>query len=222
MKEKNSFFITIEGVEGCGKTTQAKLLAAYLRKKGFKVSLTREPGGTKIGNTIRKILLNPKNREMDRYAELFLYLAARAQHLEEIILPKLKENTIIICDRFSDATRVYQGHSRGIPQSFIRALHSEAHLALKPDLTILLDMKEKYGLKRAKTRNQQGSLSSREGRFENESQDFHRRVRQGYLKIAKKEKKRVKVVDASASIEKVHGEIIQIIDHLLRIEHSEI
>lgn len=217
MREKKSYFITFEGVEGCGKTTQARMLVSYLRRKGFKVTLTREPGGTKIGNAIRKILLDPKNKAMDRYTELFLYLAARAQHLEEIILPKLKENVIVICDRFSDATRVYQGHTRGIPQSFISAIHSKAHLSLKPDLTILLDMREKYGLKRATTRNQRSSLSSREGRFENESQHFHRSVRQGYLKIAKKEKNRVKVVDASASIKKVHQDIIKIIDRLLRI-----
>lgn len=217
MRKKSSFFITIEGVEGCGKTTQAKLLKDYLRKKGFKVFLTREPGGTKISNAIRKILLNPKNKEMDRYAELFLYLAARAQHLKEIILPKLKGNTIVICDRFSDATRVYQGYSRAIPQSFIRTLHSGAHLSLKPDLTILLDLKEKYGLRRAKTRNQQGSQLFREGRFENESQDFHRRVRQGYLKIAKEEKRRVKVLDASGTIKKVHKDIIKVVNKLLRI-----
>lgn len=215
MTKKTSFFITIEGVEGCGKTTQAKLLARYLKKKGFKVFLTREPGGTKIGNAIRKILLDPRNKEMDRYAELFLYLAVRAQHIKEIIIPKLKEKTIVICDRFSDATRVYQGHARAISLSFIEKLHSPDHLSLKPGLTILLDMREKYGLKRAKKRNQQKPSSFREERFENESAAFHRKVRRGYLRIARKEKRRVKIVDASGTVEEIHEDIVNIVDTLL-------
>ncbi len=215
MKKNASLFITIEGIEGCGKTTQAKLLARYLKKKGFKVFLTREPGGTKIGNAIRKILLSPENKNMDRYTELFLYLAVRAQHLKEIILPKLKEKTIIICDRFSDATQVYQGFSRKIPRSFIKKLHSVDQLSLKPDLTILLDMKEKYGLRRAKKRNRQKNSAIHEGRFEEESDSFHRKVRRGYLVIAMEEKKRVKVVDASADIEKIHKDITKIVDKLL-------
>ncbi|MEW5807584.1 MAG: dTMP kinase [Acidobacteriota bacterium] len=210
-----SFFITFEGVEGCGKTTQARELASHLKTKGYEVFLTREPGGTEIGNAIRRILLDSKNSGMNPYTELYLYLAARVHHIQEVIIPRLERNEIVICDRFSDATKAYQGFARGIPLNFIERLHRTNLHPLKPDLTILLDLSPEIGLKRARERNSSKKVF-KEGRFEEEALAFHRKIRKGYLDIAKKERKRIKIVDASGDLEEVRQEVFRKVDEFLK------
>ncbi len=145
-------FITFEGIEGCGKTTQIGLLDKWLRSKGYRTLLTREPGGTPIGEKIRNILLAPRFQEMFPITELLLYAAGRHQHIQEVILPALKEGKIILCDRFADATQAYQGGARKIDPKFLTALHSLAVGSLKPHLTILLDCPVATGLKRIQKR----------------------------------------------------------------------
>lgn len=203
----NGKFITFEGIEGCGKTTQIKLLNEYLKKRGIKTVLTREPGGTLIGDEIRKTLLDANNKKMHPVTELLLYSASRRQHLEELIKPAIAEGKFVLCDRYSDSTTAYQGAARKIGGKILTDLDKIATDALKPDLTIIFDIDPKEGLKRVAGR---GTLD----RLEQEEFNFHERVRNGYLEIAKAEPKRVKVLDASKKIEDLHKEIIGIITHL--------
>lgn len=201
-------FISFEGIEGSGKSTQVTLLAEHLRAKGQDVLETAEPGGTKIGNKIRKLLLEPQNH-MDPLAELLLYYAARAQHVRERIYPAILRNTIVITDRFTDSTVAYQGHARGIDLSVIDALNDIVVPDMKPYLTILLDFDVEEGLRRNRD-------AQKEDRFEQETIDFHNRVRQGFHQIAKEEPERVKLVDASQSREEVSREIIKIVEDIWR------
>lgn len=194
-------FITFEGIEGCGKTTQIKLLDEYLRKNGFKTVLTREPGGTKIGDQIRNVLLDPANEKMHKVTELLLYGASRSQHLEELIKPALTDGKIVLCDRYSDSTTAYQGAARKLDKEFILQLDSLTTGGLKPDLTIILDISAKEGLSRACGR-------SSPDRFEQEEISFHERVRDGYMAIAKAEPERVKVVDGTKAIKEIHKEVV--------------
>jgi dTMP kinase len=201
------FFITFEGIDFCGKTTQAKRLASYLKKKGHDVVLIREPGGERISEKIRKILLSEKNKEMTHTTELLLYLASRAQLTERIILPSLKQKKTVICDRYSDSTLAYQGYGRGLNKNMIRNLNRVASSGLSPDLTILLDVPIEISLKRkAKEKKNKGG-----DRLEKEKFEFHQRIRDGYLKIAQKNKKRIKIIDGRKDQEKtwqkVKGEI---------------
>lgn len=202
-------FITFEGIEGCGKTTQIRLLEDFLKLRSHDTILTREPGGTKIGDQIRKILLSVENRGMFPVAELFLYAAARSQHVEEVIKPALKDGKIVLCDRFADATTAYQGAARKIERDFLKQVHQIATGGLKPDLTILLDLPAGTGLKRAWDRNEREQIRGKEDRFEQEAIDFHERVREGYLEIAREEPFRVKIVNASELVDSVHRGIIQ-------------
>jgi dTMP kinase len=201
-------FISFEGIEGSGKSTQVKFLAEYLRAKGQDVLETAEPGGTKIGNKIRKLLLEPLNH-MDPLAELLLYYSARAQHVRERIYPAILRNTIVITDRFTDSTVAYQGHARGIDLSVIDALNDIVVPDMKPYLTILLDFDVEEGLRRNRD-------AQKDDRFEQETIDFHNRVRQGFHQIAKEEPERVKLVDASQSREEVSREIIKIVEEIWR------
>ena len=201
-------FISFEGIEGSGKSTQVKLLAEHLRAKGQDVLETAEPGGTKIGNKIRKLLLEPQNH-MDPLAELLLYYSARAQHVRERIYPAILRNTIVITDRFTDSTVAYQGHARGIDLSVIDALNDIVVPDMKPYLTILLDFDVEEGLRRNRD-------AQKDDRFEQETIDFHNRVRQGFHQIAKEEPERVKLVDASQSREEVSREIIKIVEEIWR------
>jgi len=203
-------FITFEGIEGSGKTTQIKLVKEILESKGLTVICTREPGGTKIGDKIRDVLLDPSNKEMNPLTELILYEASRAQHLEELIKPALKNGVIVLCDRFSDSTIAYQGAARKIASSTLIDIDKIATGGLKPDLTIVLDIDPKEGLKRA---NKRGKLD----RFEQEEISFHERVRKGYLDLAKKEPARVKLVDGSRSPTVIHKDIATLLNHLLKI-----
>ncbi len=206
-------FVTFEGIEGSGKSTQIYMLADYLRTAGRSVRLTREPGGTPIGDRIRKILLDPGSRP-DPKTELLLYAASRAQHLSEVILPGLEAGEIVLCDRFSDATIAYQGYGRGLDRAVIYELDRIVTSGLKPHLTILLDIDARKGLERARSRNSTEGLEA-EARFENEDISFHERVRAGYLALAGQEPERIRIVDASRSPEDVHREIRKIVDGML-------
>jgi dTMP kinase len=208
------FFITFEGIEGSGKTTQISLLSDYLAARGRSVRLTREPGGTPIGDQVRKILLDPANTALDPRAELLLYAAGRAQHLAELIRPALEGGATVLCDRFSDATEAYQGHGRGLDLELIGNLDRLVTGGMRPDLTILLDIDASEGLSRARGRNSRHGLET-EARFENEQLPFHERVRQGYLELARREPGRFRVVDASRQPEAVHREVRRIVDEIL-------
>jgi len=206
-------------VEGSGKTTQIQRLKRYLTRKGFLCKVTREPGGTPISEKIRKILLDPDHRDLIPLSELFLYEAARAQHIHEVITPLLKRGVVVLCDRFSDATLAYQGYGRKLDQNLIRKLNRLASRGIKPDLTFLLDCPSDLGLKRALQRNQI-SKNEKEGRFEKEKIQFHHRVRKGYLTIAKKEPKRVKLIDTRVGEERVFERIRRTVDELLTRSHQ--
>jgi dTMP kinase len=207
-------FVTFEGIEGSGKSTQIALVADYLSMQGRSATLTREPGGTPIGDHVRKVLLDPANTALAPKAELLLYAAGRAQHLDEIIVPALKAGRIVLCDRFSDATLAYQGYGRGLDLELIRDLDRLVTAGLRPDLTVLLDIDAAAGLSRARGRNSRGGLES-EARFENEHLSFHERVRQGYLDLARQEPGRFRIVDASPPPGTVQNEIRRAVDELL-------
>jgi len=209
-----SRFITFEGTEGCGKSTQLRLLADHLRRQGLQVCVTREPGGCPISDAIRQILLDPSSAGMDPQTELFLYAAARAQHMAEVVRPALERGEIVLCDRFTDATLAYQGYGRGLDIEQISALNRDATGSREPDLTLLLDIPLETGLARAISRNSDAEVD--EGRFEQEELSFHRRVRDGYLTLARNEQ-RFRVIPASGSIDEVAQQILQTVDPWLGI-----
>ncbi len=211
MNIPGGFFVTFEGIEGCGKSTQAGLLADYLKAKGLEVVLTHEPGGTAIGSRIRAILLDPEIRGITGLTELMLFSADRAQHMAEVIEPALKEGGVVICDRFSDATEAYQGYARGLDLEVISRLSGTATGGRRPNLTLLLDLPVETGLRRAIRRNKVGNAGA-EARFEDEAARFHEKVRRGYLEIARREPVRVRVIDASGTVEKVHLAIKAAVD----------
>lgn len=185
---RRGFFITFEGTEGCGKSTQAGMLYAYLRRKGRKTVFVREPGSTAIGEKIRRVLLDRKNGNMSRECELLLYMAARAQIVQEKIRPKLEEGYIVICDRYLDSTRAYQGYGLGMDQRIIEEIGRFVTPGATPDLTILLDIPAGRGLRHRELK---------KDRIESRDLVYHRRVRRGYLRIAAAEPGRVKVVKVS-------------------------
>lgn len=201
-----SFFITFEGCEGSGKSTQSGLLCELLRQKGYKISYTREPGGTKISEAVRRILLDPKN-EIAPLAELFLYETARTQHMTEIVRPALASGKIVICDRFTDATLAYQGYGRGLDISVIKELNKIASLGIKPDLTIYLDIEAEKGLKKARSIKKDFSKAC--DRLEAEALAFHKRVRKGYLALAKQEPRRIKIIRTRNTIARTHKEVVK-------------
>ena len=206
---KKGVFISFEGIEGTGKTKQSKLLYKYLIKNGYKVILTGEPGGTRIGLKIRDLLLSLENREMTPVSELLLYNASRAQHIKEVILSALKKGFIVITDRFIDSTRAYQGYGRGMDLKFIDLLEEIVTEDVRPDLTLLLDLDVKTGLKRNRQIN-------KTDRLELEDIKFHKKVREGYLKIAAKEPERIKLIDATETIEEIHRKITGIVMDFLK------
>ncbi len=201
-------FITLEGIEGSGKTTQIKNIVEFLENKGHDCVITREPGGTKIGKKIRSILLDPENRDMEPACELLLYCSDRVQHIKELINPALSEGKTVICDRFFDATLVYQGYARGLDMDLITGLHEMTVAGLKPDITILLDLLPEIGLSRAWEQIDNGSRNEGETRFEKETLSFHEKIRNGYLELARLEPKRFHVIDASKSEKQVKQQII--------------
>jgi len=200
------FFITFEGIEGCGKTTQVRHLTAYLEGKHLPFLLTREPGGTAIGDRIRQILLSSENSRMEPVTEFFLYVAARAQHVAQIVLPALRDGKTVLCDRFADATLAYQGNGRGLNLAWLEEIHERFLKGLNPDLTFLLDLPVEEGLRRAWKRMENQAV--KEDRFEKEALAFHRRVREGYLLLARKEPKRIVVLDGMKDEQSLHREIL--------------
>lgn len=212
-----SLFITFEGIEGSGKTTQIRLLKDYLDKKGIPCKITREPGGTSIGEKIRNILLNPEHQNMTPLSELFLYEASRAQHVHEIIKPLIKQKIVIICDRFADASIAYQAFGRGLDLKLVERLNRIASQGLRPDITFILDCPLDLGLKRALDRNQKGE-TVKEDRFEREDIKFHQRVRKGYIELAKKDPRRIKIIDTRFGEAEVFERIRKIVDNLLKIK----
>ena len=216
--------MTFEGVEGCGKSTQMGLLKGYLEKKGKDVLCVREPGGTLLGERIRAILLNSCGEKVDPWAELFLYEASRAQLVNSVIKPALDTGKTVICDRFTDSTTAYQGYGRGLDIEAVESINRLASAGLKPALTIMLDCPAEVGLKRAFLRIESAASEAgvgagagaggREDRFEKEEIDFHRRVREGYLEIAKKEPGRIKVINADREVRVIHREICGLVESL--------
>lgn len=195
---KKGLLITFEGTEGSGKSTQIKKTAAYLKRSGHKVLLLREPGGTPVGEAIRNVLLDKELMEMVPETELLLYLAARAQIVQEEILPALHSGKVVICDRFEDSTLAYQSYGRGLSAKNIeQASRLLVRHTLQPDLTILLDIDPREGMKRG----------GRHDRMERQSDQFHKRVRKGFLDLARKNKKRIHVIDATQPIEVVQAQI---------------
>jgi len=200
-------FITIEGIEGSGKTTQLKNMVEFLQDNGHDCVVTREPGGTEIGEKIRAILLDPSSVSMDPVTELLLYLADRIQHLKEFIKPSLESGKTVLCDRYIDATLAYQGYARGLDIKLIDRIHRLTGGELKPDLTILLDLPPEVGLKRAWGQIARGKRDGLETRFEEEDLVFHDKVRKGYLELSRLEPERFRIIDASVSEEKVRRAI---------------
>ncbi len=202
-------FITLEGIEGSGKTTQMTAIKNYLETAGHGVVVTREPGATAIGQRIRSIVLDPESHGMSPLCELLLYGADRAQHLSQVVVPALDAGNIVLCDRFADATRAYQGFARGLDMALINAIHDMVVGTLTPDLTILFDLPPEIGLKRTFTALEDGQREVRESRFEKEALAFHAAVRSGYLALAQEEKQRFLVVDASQNPHDVLSQIKQ-------------
>lgn len=190
-------FVTFEGVEGAGKSTQMALAEAWLTGLGRRVLCTRQPGGCPLGLELRRILLDARNTHLAPLAELFLYLADRAQHVAEVIRPALAAGHTVLCDRYHDSTVAYQGYGRGLDLGRLALLGEMATKGLKPDLTLVLDLPVEEGLARARGRNQAAGASQAEGRFEALELDFHRRVRQGFAAMAQAEPDRFVLVDAS-------------------------
>ncbi len=199
-------FITFEGVEGSGKTTQAQLLSDHLKKKGLKVIFTREPGGTEIGERVRAILLDPKAENMDSFTELFLYLASRAQLVREIVLPALKSGKVVVSDRFADSSIAYQGYARGLGPSLVSRLNKTATHNVKPDITIFIDVPVSVGSQR-----KQGSPD----RLEQERQQFHERVRDGYIRLAQRARGRIKVLNGVRSADEIQCEVRSLVEGYL-------
>ena len=190
-------FITLEGIEGSGKTTQLHHMVAFLENQGHDCVVTREPGGTRIGKRIREILLDGSIRDMDPRVELLLYVADRIQHLKEIIKPCLECGRTVVCDRYVDSTVVYQGYARRLDMEMILGIHRLMGETLKPDMTILFDLPAEIGLKRAWDRIDRDKGSGRQTRFEEEDIAFHERVRRGFLELSRGDPQRFRIVDAS-------------------------
>ena len=201
-------FVSFEGIEGCGKTTQIALLSEYLKKHSIGHTITREPGGTAVGEGIRKILLTSETIHLTTASELLLFYASRSQNIQEKIKPALERNEMVICDRYYHASMAYQGYGRGIPLDFIRKLTDLVCTPYRPDVTFLLDIEPEVGLARARARNH--ARSENEGRFEAEDLEFYNRVRDGYLELAS-EDERVQIVYADRSVQAVHRHILTLL-----------
>lgn len=197
-------FFTFEGVEGSGKSTQIERLRDTLESQGHKVDLTREPGGTPIAELIRGVVLDPAHTEMNSVAELLLYEAARAQHVEERIRPALEQGTIVLCDRYIDSTTAYQGAGRGLNAADLQTLHTIATGGLLPDLTFLIDLPVAQGLARA-------SKGEESDRIERESIEFHEQVRVGFLELAKNESDRIRIIDGTRTVDEISQEITRFV-----------
>ncbi len=190
-------FITLEGIEGAGKSSQLQNIVAFFKARDYACVTTREPGGTAIGAQIRGILLDPANCDLDARAELLLYVADRIQHIKTVIQPHRGARRVVLCDRYFDATLVYQGYARGLDMGLIRDLHRLVCNDLTPDLTLLFDLAPEVGLARAWRQIDNGGRTNLESRFELEKLAFHRKVRDGYLELARKDPQRYRIIDAA-------------------------
>mgnify|MGYP001047070171 CR=1 FL=1 len=199
--------ITFEGVEGSGKTTQARLLAEYLKTLGYQVILSREPGGTEIGERIRRILLDNQLKQMHPLTELFLYLASRNQHTREKIIPALQAGRIVIVDRYADSSVAYQGHGRELGEKLISRLNKLATATIKPDITFLIDLPVRIGQNRKR--------KEEPDRLEQEADSFHERVRNGYLKLARRAPKRIKIISGNQPADEIQNQIRSQVAELL-------
>ena len=210
------FFITLEGPEGAGKSTQLKLLADHLTGAGHSVVVTREPGGTPLAESIRDVVKHFSGPEpMHPETELLLFAAARVQHVRQVIKPALDAGKIVLCDRFADSTEAYQGAGRELDADFLRKLNHFATFWRMPDLTILIDLAPEIGMARARARALQLGLVQENDRMEAEKMDFHRKVREGFLAIARREPERVKVFDGARPAELLHREIVKAVYDVL-------
>lgn len=203
-------FIVFEGIEGSGKSTQARNLSRHLREIGRKSVLTKEPGGTPLSNRIRAILLDPAEEGMDPLTELLLYAASRRQHVVDVIRPSVEHDAVVLCDRFTDATLAYQGYGRGLNLDRLREINDWVTDGLVPDLTVVLDLPEDVGLSRARDRNRDQDLQL-ESRLEGEDLRFHRRVREGYLSLAEEYPERYALVSAEGDADEVFERVIEVI-----------
>ncbi|MBL7108194.1 MAG: dTMP kinase [Candidatus Cloacimonetes bacterium] len=211
----SGLFVTLEGIEGCGKSTQAKLLAEYLKIQGYKVLLSREPGGPRISEKIREILLNENYKEMHKLTEVFLYCASRSQHTTEWIKPALSGDYIVICDRFYDSTYAYQGAARKISLDDINYLNKIASIGIVPDITFVIDLPAKIGLTRI-LKSIKNSDKKEIDRLESENLNFHQNVRKGFLKLAESEKDRIKILNGKEKVEVIHKKILLLLVPLLK------
>jgi dTMP kinase len=208
--------ISFEGGDGSGKTTQLKLLQAHLTSQGKSSVITHEPGGTELGKTIRRVLIEGIREEIAMQTELFLYLADRAQHVREVLAPAREKGQLILCDRFTDSTLAYQGYGRGVDLELLRRMNHLASGGIEPDLTFLLDCMPETSLGRAHKRSAaENSGVVAKDRFESESLEFHKRVRRGFLELARLEPGRIVVLDSSAPKEVVHEQIKKVVDEKL-------
>ncbi len=209
-------FITFEGGEGSGKSTQARLLAGYLKQAGYDVVATREPGGTGIGDAIRGILLDPELTEMGNVTELLLLAASRAQNVCERVKPALERGAVVICDRFIDSTLAYQGYGRKFDLKLLAALNRLATGGVTPDLTILLDLPVEVGLGRAKALDKGEAKDGKGDRIEQEDIEFHRRLRQGFLELAEKEPARFRLIPVKEDIEATQRQVNALVEEFLK------
>lgn len=208
-------FITFEGGDGSGKTTQLKVLESHLATRGKSFISTREPGGTSLGKLIRRVLLEVGRQPITSPTELFLYLADRAQHIDEVVLPALEQGKIVLCDRHTDSTLAYQGYGRGTDLGLLRSLNAIASRGTRPDLTLLFDCPVEIGLSRTAQRQSQTVSGRNEDRFEKEKIDFHERVRRGFLELARAEPQRFRIIDATRTVEEIAQDIKKIVDREL-------
>ena len=206
---RNGFFITFEGGEGAGKSMQVEILASHLREVGYDITVTREPGGTRIGEQIRSITHNSENVDLNAKAEAYLMAASRAQHVVETIMPALETNRIVICDRFVDSSIVYQGYGRNLGADKIAALNEMAVNGATPDITFLLDIDPVVGAKRQQAK-------KNKDRLDMQQTDFYTRVRNGYQTLVKQNKKRFVVIDANQSIEKIATKVWQVVQKKIK------
>jgi dTMP kinase len=202
------FFLTFEGVDGCGKTTQLERLVARLEASGYDVVRAQEPGGTRLGREIRRLLLDARNTDLEPIPELLLYFASRAQNIAEVILPALRAGKLVVSDRFTDATVAYQGYGRGLGVDAVRKIDEVACQGLEPDLTLWLDLDPAVAVSRALDR-QEGTGGQDESRMEREARDFHARVSQGYRELSQANPQRIRRVDAGGTIEAVEEAVVE-------------
>jgi len=210
MQKSKGLFVSFEGIEGCGKTTQAMLLAKWLKSRGHQVIITREPGGTPLAEKIRKVLLDSRNHQMSPLTELLLLQASRAQHLAQVIIPALKAGKIVVCDRFADSSTAYQGYGRGMDLEMVKQLNQIAVDGCWPSLTLVFDLPVEQGFARAAKRKR--ALD----RMEQQQKAFHQKVRRGFQAIAKADPARVKVLDGSFPPDVIQAAVRQLVHNRLK------